>query len=185
MMKRLFDIVVTLVVLPLFIPLMTVVAILIKLESKDPVIFKQERVGLNGNLFDIYKFRSMVADAENKGPHFTSPGDSRVTGIGRFIRKTSLDEIPQLFNVLCGDMSLVGPRPNVPKQKTEYTEAEWNKRNSIRPGITGLAQAKLRSAATPEQRTQLDLEYTDKASVFFDLWIILLTIKQVILKGSN
>ncbi len=185
MMKRLFDIVVTLLVLPLISPLMAVVALLIKVESNGPVIFKQERVGLNGDLFNIYKFRSMVADVENKGPYFTSPGDSRVTRVGRFIRKTSLDELPQLFNVLNGGMSLVGPRPNVARQESGYTKAEWDKRNSVRPGITGLAQAKMRSVATPEQRTQLDLEYIDRASLFFDFWIILLTIKQVIFKGSH
>ena len=185
MIKRLFDVGVSLFVLLFSLPFLALVAVLIKLESKGPVIFKQERVGIKGGPFYIYKFRSMVIDAASQGPHFTSPGDPRVTRVGRFIRKTSLDELPQLLNVLYGDMSLVGPRPNVPKQKAEYTETEWYKRNAVRPGITGLAQAKMRSAATPEQRTRLDLEYVDKASVFFDVWIILLTIRQVLFKGGN
>jgi lipopolysaccharide/colanic/teichoic acid biosynthesis glycosyltransferase len=159
MIKRLFDITVSLLGLFLVMPLMKLVSLLIKFESKGSVIFRQERVGLLGKTFSIYKFRSMVVDAESQGPHFTSATDVRVTRVGRFIRKTSLDELPQLLSVLFGDMSLVGPRPNVPKQKVEYSESEWDKRNSIRSGITGLAQAKLRSAATLVESTQLDLDY--------------------------
>lgn len=185
MIKRLFDIIVSLFALLLCLPVMVLVAALIKLESRGPVIFKQERVGLNGDLFSIYKFRSMAVDAESEGPYFTSANDLRITRTGRFIRKTSLDELPQMLNVLGGSMSLVGPRPNVPRQIAGYTEAEWNERNSVRPGITGLAQAKLRSAATPEQRTQLDLEYVNKASMLFDVWVILLTVKQIFFKGGN
>lgn len=185
MLKRLFDISVSLVLLFLAAPVMILAIVLIKVESKGSAVFKQERIGRQGRVFTIYKFRSMKNDAENQGPHFTSSNDPRITRSGRFIRKTSIDELPQLFNVLMGDMSIVGPRPNVPKQKSEYTEQEWNKRNSVRPGITGLAQAVFRSAATPEQRTRLDLEYVDKVSMFFDIWIILLTIKQVIYKGGN
>jgi len=185
MIKRLFDITVSLVLLLLAAPLMILVTILIRVESNGPAIFRQERIGQYGQIFTIYKFRSMKSDAESQGPHFTTSNDPRITRSGRFIRKTSIDELPQLFNVLMGDMSLVGPRPNVPKQRSEYTEQEWNKRNSVRPGITGLAQAVFRSAATPEQRTRLDLEYVDKVSMFFDIWIILLTIKQVVYKGGN
>jgi exopolysaccharide biosynthesis polyprenyl glycosylphosphotransferase len=180
MIKRLFDFVVSMVFLLIASPVMLLLALLIKLDSRGPVFFRQTRVGLNGNPFMMYKFRSMIVDAESQGPYFTSANDSRITRTGRFLRKTSLDELPQLINVLFGDMSLVGPRPNVPVQFKEYTEDEWNKRNSVRPGITGLAQAKLRSAATPEQRTQLDLQYVEKASLWFDLAIILLTVKQVI-----
>jgi lipopolysaccharide/colanic/teichoic acid biosynthesis glycosyltransferase len=184
-MKRLFDVCVSIMLILILFPLIMVVALLVKMGSSGPVFFMQDRVGLNGRLFKMYKFRSMVANAESQGPYFTSTGDPRITKIGRFIRKTSLDELPQLFNVLLGDMSLVGPRPNVMLQKKDYIDQEWNKRNSVRPGITGLAQAKLRSAATPKQRTMLDLEYVDKASVIFDIWIILLTIKQVLTKGSH
>lgn len=185
MIKRLFDIGASLLALVIVAPIMILVAFLIKFESRGPVIFRQERIGRYGQTFDIYKFRSMVVDAANQGPHFTRTDDSRITRVGRFIRNTSLDELPQLLNVIYGDMSLVGPRPNVPKQEAEYTKMEWDKRNAVRPGITGLAQAKLRSTATPEQRTQLDLEYVDKSSLFFDIWVILLTIKQVLFTGGN
>lgn len=184
-MKRLFDILVSLFVLVLAFPFLFVIALLIKLESPGPVIFKQERVGRFGRTFFIYKFRSMVADAASQGPYFTQDGDPRITRVGRFVRKTSLDELPQLVNVLKGDMSLVGPRPDVPKQRSNYTEGEWLKRNQVRPGITGLAQAKLRSQATLEERTRLDLEYVDRASLTFDLWVIMLTVKQVLFKGGN
>jgi len=184
-MKRLFDIGVSLIILLLMAPPMVLIAILIKLESKGPAIFKQERVGLHGQSFFIYKFRSMIVDAANQGPYFTQKNDPRITRLGRFIRKTSLDELPQIINVLKGEMSLVGPRPNVPEQRSGYTESEWNKRNAIRPGITGLAQAKLRSAATADERTRLDLEYVDKASFSYDIWVILLTVKQILFKGGN
>lgn len=185
MIKRLFDMVVSGVALLVASPFMALVALLIKLDSKGPVIFKQERVGRYGQRFSIYKYRSMVVDAAKLGPHYTSQGDPRITRLGRIIRKTSIDELPQLLNVLNGDMSVVGPRPNVPVQRAEYTELEWNKRNSVRPGITGLAQALLRSDATAEQRTRLDLKYVDKASLFFDIWIILMTVKQVLFRGGN
>ncbi len=184
-MKRLFDVVLSALILFPVLLVMIIVAIFIKSESKGPVLFKQERVGLHGKIFTIYKFRSMIIDAARQGPYFTQENDSRITRTGRFIRKASLDELPQLFNVLFGDMSLVGPRPNVPAQKNGYTEAEWNKRNSVRPGITGLAQAHLRSAATPEQRTELDLKYVDRSSLLFDFQIILVTALQVIFRGGN
>ena len=184
--KRSIDIGVSLVVLVLTLPFFAMIALFIRLETKGPVIFKQERVGLRGTSFLIYKFRSMVEDAASQGPHVTSYNDPRITGVGRVIRKISLDELPQMLNVLSGDMSIVGPRPNVPIQRIEYTEEEWEKRNTVRPGITGLAQAQLRSTATPEERTRLDLEYVDKASIGYDLWVILLTAKQVIfLHGNN
>ena len=185
MIKRSFDIGLSLVVVFLTLPLLVLIALLIKLETKGPVIFKQERVGLRGALFQIYKFRSMVESAASQGPHFTSHNDSRITRVGRVIRKTSLDELPQLLNVLNGDMSCVGPRPNVPRQRKEYTEEEWNKRNTVLPGITGLAQAMLRSTATPEERTRLDLEYVDKACFLYDIRVILMTVKQVFLRGGN
>lgn len=184
-MKRLFDMVVSVGALLVASPFMVLVGLLIKLDSKGPVIFKQERVGRYGQMFLIYKYRSMVVDAEIRGPHYTSLGDPRITKLGRIIRKTSIDELPQLLNVLKGDMSVVGPRPDVPVQRVAYTELEWDKRTSVRPGITGLAQALLRSDATAEQRTRLDLEYVDKSSLFFDIWIILMTVKQVLFRGGN
>ncbi len=184
-MKRLFDMLISALVLFLLIPVLVLISIAIKLDSKGPVIFRQERVGYKGKSFFIYKFRSMIVDSDVNGAYFTSKNDKRVTKVGRFLRRTSLDELPQLLNVLLNDMSLVGPRPNVPAQKVEYRLEEWEKRNSVKPGITGLAQAKLRSEATPEQRTMLDLEYVSKASLFFDFFILWLTIKQVMFKGGN
>lgn len=184
-MKRAFDIFASGWALICFSPVMLVVAMLIKLESNGQVFFKQQRVGLNGLLFPIFKFRSMVVDASALGPHFTNENDPRITRVGHFLRKTSLDELPQLFNVLRGEMSVVGPRPNVPEQRGEYTDKQWKLRNSVRPGITGLAQALIRSGGTAEQRTTLDLEYVAKQSFVFDLKIILLTVKQVFSEGGN
>lgn len=184
-MKRIFDVCISLILLVLFAPIFFIVSALIKIDSQGPVLFKQVRVGRNGKAFDIYKFRSMRSEAESTGPHYTSQNDNRITPIGKIIRKSSLDEIPQLYNVLVGDMSLVGPRPNVPLQREEYTESEWCKRNSVRPGITGLAQATLRSSATKQQRTNLDLEYVEKASFFYDMNILCLTVKQVVSRGGN
>jgi len=121
---------------------------------------------------------------------FTAAGDPRITRVGAFLRRTSLDELPQVLNVVRGDMSLVGPRPNVFRQRDEYTQAEWDARNAVRPGITGLAQAMLRSAATQEQRTALDLEYArergELSRFFYDLWIFWLTARIVVSgRGGN
>jgi lipopolysaccharide/colanic/teichoic acid biosynthesis glycosyltransferase len=127
----------------------------------------------------------MVVESESIGPYFTVEGDPRITRLGRFLRRSSLDEIPQLLNVLRGDMSLVGPRPNVFAQRTDYTLEEWGKRHSVKPGITGLHQALYRSNSTLEQRNIIDLEYVDKQSFFLDLKIILWTAKQVLFKGGN
>ena len=185
-MKRLFDILVSLSALVMLSPIILVVAMLVKAEGPGSVLFTQQRVGRNGELFSIYKFRSMVTDAAEKGPYFTQGNDPRITQVGAMLRRTSLDELPQLLNVLLGQMSLVGPRPNVPAQRQEYNQAQWDKRNSVRPGITGLAQAVKRSSATPEERTSLDLEYVDKTSLTFDMYVLLLTVKQVVLgKGAN
>lgn len=184
MMKRLFDIVVSGIFLLLFSPVMIGVAIAVRLDSPGPVIYKQTRVGRDRQPFGIYKFRSMVTDADKIGGHSTTKGDARVTKVGRFIRKTSLDELPQLINVLKGDMSLVGPRPDVPAQEVQYIPEDWIKRHRVRPGITGLAQATARSAATPEGRTKLDLEYVDTASLWKDISILAQTARQVLMRGS-
>lgn len=184
MTKRLFDIVVSGILLVLFLPVMACVAIAIRRDSPGPIIYKQTRVGRGRQLFGIYKFRSMVTDADKIGGYSSAKGDARVTKVGRFIRKTSLDELPQLINVLKGEMSLVGPRPDVPAQEAQYTPEDWTKRHSVRPGITGLAQATVRSAATPEDRTRLDLEYVDTTSLAKDFAILLQTVRQVLGRGS-
>ncbi len=183
-MKRAFDILVSLIMLLFLSPVMLALTLWVMLDSDGGPFYRQQRVGIGGREFGILKFRSMVANADQIGGYSTVEGDHRITKAGAFLRKTSLDELPQLLNVLFGDMSLVGPRPNVPAQREQYTQEEWNKRNSVRPGITGLAQATVRSAATPEERTALDLDYVDKQSFTFDLKIILMTVLQVLGKGS-
>lgn len=184
-MKRLMDVVVSFAALLLLSPVLLAVAIAVMLEDGAPVLFRQVRVGRGGREFGIYKFRSMVKNAAAVGPYHTASDDPRITRIGRFIRRTSLDELPQLLNVLAGDMSLVGPRPDVPAQRTLYTAADWQARCSVRPGITGLAQALLRSAATPQQRLDLDLRYVREHSLGLDLKIIAWTLGRLTGKGAN
>lgn len=184
MLKRVFDLCTSLILIVFTLPLLIVIAVLICLDSKGGVLYTQERVGRFGKTFKIFKFRSMVSNADQLGGYSTSKGDARITKVGSFLRKTSLDELPQIINVFLGDMSLVGPRPDVPAQRENYTQSEWNKRNSVSPGITGLAQATARSLATPERRTALDLEYVDKQSFLFDMKILLMTLKQIAGKGS-
>ena len=127
----------------------------------------------------------MSADAPQKGPYFTSEGDPRITKVGRFIRKTSLDELPQLFNVLRGDMSLVGPRPDTLQMEDTYQAKDWQARHTVRPGITGLSQATLRSSALPEERLRMDLQYAQDSNLLLDFKVIIMTFKQVLGKGGN
>lgn len=184
-MKRLFDIATSLLALLLLSPLLLGTALAVALESGFPVLFRQTRIGLHGREFGMFKFRSMVKNAASIGPYFTAANDRRVTRVGRFIRRTSLDELPQLINVLTGDMSLVGPRPDVPAQKSLYTEADWSQRCSVRPGITGLAQALYRSESTEAQRLEADLRYTRETSLWLDLKICWWTIRRLSGKGAN
>ncbi len=179
-MKRLIDIVVSGGALLVLAPLMAVLIVWIRLDSPGPALFRQTRIGRGAVPFTILKFRSMVSDAEARGGYSTQVGDPRITRAGAFVRRTSLDELPQLLNVLRGDMSLVGPRPDTPMQQSNYTQADWQRRHSVRPGITGLAQARLRSAATAEQRLALDLEYAENASVGRDFSILLETVRTLL-----
>lgn len=184
-MKRIFDILMALLAILCLLPILIVVAVGIRMQDGGPSLFGQIRVGQGTRVFRMWKFRSMVINAESLGGFSTSDRDPRITPLGRYIRRTSIDELPQLFNVLVGDMSIVGPRPDVPAQRRLYTEEEWSTRHSVRPGITGLAQATLRSEATTEQRKALDLDYARRTSMWFDLKIVFLTVKQIILKGGN
>jgi lipopolysaccharide/colanic/teichoic acid biosynthesis glycosyltransferase len=184
-LKRLMDIVLSLAVLALLSPLLLLVCLAIVIDSGRPVFFVQQRVGKNGGLFRMLKFRSMRKNAAAIGPYFTQANDSRITKVGHFIRRTSIDELPQIINVLRGDMSLVGPRPDVPAQRSLYSDADWAQRCSVPPGITGLAQARIRSEGTVEQRLALDLAYTRDASVWFDLKIMWWTLARLSGKGSN
>lgn len=184
-MKRLMDIVLSLVALVLLSPVLVLAALAIILDSGLPVLFRQTRIGLAGREFGMYKFRSMVRDAASVGPYFTQDGDPRITRVGRFLRRSSIDELPQIINVLAGDMSLVGPRPDVPAQRELYSAADWAQRCSVRPGITGLAQAIIRSEGTPQERLALDLRYTREAGVWLDIKIMFWTLGRLGGKGSN
>lgn len=184
-MKRGLDIVASLLALVVLSPVLLLAAAAVALESGWPVLFRQQRVGLDGRLFAMLKFRSMVKDAASIGPYFTSGNDPRITRVGRFLRRSSIDELPQLVNVLRGDMSLVGPRPDVPAQQALYRPEDWAVRCSVRPGITGLAQATLRSQATPEQRLAADLDYARRPGLCRDLRIIAMTFGRLTGKGSN
>jgi lipopolysaccharide/colanic/teichoic acid biosynthesis glycosyltransferase len=185
MIKRCFDILASLVALLLLSPVLLGTALAVAVESGFPVLFRQTRVGRHGRTFGMLKFRSMVKNAASIGPYFTSANDPRITRVGRFIRRTSLDELPQLLNVLQGDMSLVGPRPDVPAQQCLYSEADWAQRCSVRPGITGLAQALYRSDSTEAQRLEADLRYTREASLWLDLKICWWTVMRLSGKGAN
>lgn len=179
------DIVLAMAALLALAPLLLGAALAIALETGLPVLFRQTRVGLNGREFGMYKFRSMVKNAAQVGPYFTTDNDPRITRVGRFIRRTSIDELPQLINVLRGDMSLVGPRPDVPAQRSLYSEADWAQRCSVRPGITGLAQALYRSDSIEVQRLEADLRYTREASLWLDLKICWWTLKRLGGQGAN
>lgn len=184
-MKRAMDLLLSGLALVLLGPLMLATALAVAAQSGRPVLFVQARVGRGGRVFRMFKFRSMVGNATSIGPHFTGIGDPRITRVGRIIRRASLDELPQLLNVLKGDMSLVGPRPDLPVQQADYAEADWRERCSVRPGITGLAQARLRSQATPQQRLALDLQYTRQASLALDLRILAWTLARLGGRGGN
>lgn len=184
-LKRLIDVLVASVAGIFLLPLLVAVAALVKLTSKGPVLFTQERVGLGCRCFMIYKFRTMVVDAEKIGGYQTQQGDPRITPVGGFLRRSSIDELPQLLNVIKGDMSLVGPRPDTPMQQAGYLPNDWVKRHAVRPGITGLAQATIRSGGTTDERLNLDLRYVEDKSFFFDLKILLLTVKSLFSGKAN
>lgn len=184
-MKRAMDMVLALLALCALSPLLLGAALAIAFETGLPVLFRQTRVGLHGREFGMFKFRSMVKNAASIGPYFTTCNDPRITRVGRFIRRTSIDELPQLINVLNGDMSLVGPRPDVLEQRNLYTAADWAQRCSVRPGITGLAQALYRSESTMAQRLEADLRYTRERSLWLDLKICWWTLRRLRGKGAN
>lgn len=170
-------------------PLLLVIAIIIKITAPGPVFFMQERLGYKGKVFKIIKFRTMVVNAEHMGTGLKvkDDTDNRITPIGHFLRKTSIDELPQLINVLKGDMSLVGPRPPVTYHPYKGYEgySDFSKRRfDMRPGMTGLAQARVRNSATWDERIVYDVEYVDNFSVLFDIRIILETVK-VVLNSKN
>jgi len=189
--KRAFDVVVSALLLLLTMPVAALIAVLVKLDSRGPVIYRQQRVGRNGDVFEFQKFRSMCDGAhdmwidlreqqnDSKGPIFKLRNDPRVTRVGRVLRKTSLDELPQLWNVLKGEMSLVGPRPALPEEMSLWDE-QLHDRLRVRPGITGMWQVSGRSDAEMDEYTRLDLYYVDNWSLLTDLVIIMKTIPVVL-----
>jgi len=177
-MKRLLDIVSSLLAVAILLPVFVVVAIAIKLNSRGPIVFKQERVGKNGKPFTFYKFRTMKTGVDPFGPSPKAADDPRFTKVGKFLREYSLDELPQLFNVLKGDMSIVGPRPLYISQMAEWNERQ-KKRLLVKPGLTGLAQISGRAELTPEEKLELDVKYVETAGFWLDLKILLATVTQV------
>jgi undecaprenyl phosphate N,N'-diacetylbacillosamine 1-phosphate transferase len=177
-MKRLFDMVLSLLAVVILLPVFVVIAIAIKLSSKGPLIFKQERVGQNSKPFMFYKFRTMKTDVDPFGPSPKAADDLRLTKAGKILREYSLDELPQLFNVLKGDMSIIGPRPLYVSQMVEWDERQ-KKRLLVKPGLTGLAQISGRGELTREEKLELDVRYVETAGFWLDLKIILATATQV------
>jgi undecaprenyl-phosphate galactose phosphotransferase/putative colanic acid biosynthesis UDP-glucose lipid carrier transferase len=181
--KRIFDVVLSSAALVILAVPMLVVAILVRLGSPGPAIFRQQRIGFNRRPFTIYKFRTMSVQEDGAAVQQARPGDSRVTPIGRILRATSFDELPQLFNVLIGDMSLVGPRPHalVHDQEFEIELAEYAYRRRVKPGITGWAQCKGRRGPTPtadhvRERVELDLWYITNWNLMLDIYIMINTV---------
>ncbi|WP_137790984.1 sugar transferase [Bacillus sp. E(2018)] len=175
-MKRLFDFSCAFILLILLIPVLTIVAIMIRLKLGSPVLFKQQRPGQYGKPFYVYKFRSMTDEVDANGQLL--PDEVRLTTFGKTLRKYSLDELPQLWNVLKGDLSLVGPRPLLMSYLPLYSK-EQNKRHDVKPGITGWAQINGRNAIDWDQKFQLDVWYAENQTFLLDLKILLLTVKKV------
>lgn len=186
--KRIFDVLGSLLILIVFSPILLIVSIAIKIDSKGPVIFKQERVGKGGRVFRIYKFRSMCVNAEHTGTGvYSEKGDARVTRVGKFLRASSIDELPQAINILKGDMSFVGPRPPLtyhPWKIDEYTEEQF-RMFEVRPGITGWAQVNGRKKVEWNERIRLNVWYVDHVSLWLDLKIMFRTVFKVVSNADN
>ena len=185
--KRIIDIILALIGIVLLSPIYILTAVAIKFDSKGPIFFNQKRVGLNGEEFVMHKFRTMVSDAEDKiqgllhknemdGPMFKIKDDPRITKVGKFLRKTSIDELPQLFNVLKGDMSLVGPRPNLPREVAQFSSYH-RKKLLIKPGITCYWQVMGRNSIGFNEWMELDIRYVNERSILVDIKLIFKTVK--------
>jgi exopolysaccharide biosynthesis polyprenyl glycosylphosphotransferase len=185
--KRIFDVTLSIILLIISLPISIFIAIVIKVEDGGPIYYIQERVTKDGKRFKMIKFRSMIVDAEKVGAQPCSDGDSRITRVGRWIRATRLDELPQFINILKGDMSLVGPRPERVEHVTKYTEMlpEFSYRLRVKGGLTGYAQVYGKYNTTPYDKLRLDLMYIENQSILLDLKIIALTIKTIFSKEST
>ena len=182
--KRVIGLILAIIGLPFFVIVFVIVAPIILMEDRGPVFYNAPRLGKNGKIFKMYKFRSMIVNApdvrNSDGSTFNSDNDPRVTRIGSLLRKTSLDEIPQLLNVLKGDMSLVGPRPNVPTSPIDQLPEIEKKRLLVRPGITGYNQAFYRNSVTTEEKFKNDVYYVDNLSFLLDIKILVKTVFSVL-----
>lgn len=176
-MKRLFDMVVGSIALVILLPVMGIVALMVWMKLGRPILFRQQRPGLHGRLFELVKFRTMTDESDESG-HLRPDGE-RLTAFGRFLRRSSLDELPELFNVLRGEMSLVGPRPLLTEYLPLYTPAQA-RRHEVRPGMTGWAQVNGRNAIGWEEKLALDRWYVDNADLLLDCKILWLTLKKVV-----
>ena len=181
MVKRIFDITLTLIGALLLSPVFLLVALMVKNKLGSPLFFKQVRPGLNGNFFNMYKFRSMTNECDEDGKLLSD--EARITKFGKFLRSTSLDELPGLWSVLKGDMSLVGPRPLLVEYLPLYSENQ-SRRHEVKPGITGWAQVNGRNAISWEQKFQYDVWYVDHQSLWLDIKIIWLTVKKVLVRDG-
>ncbi len=179
--QRTVDVILSLIGLIVGLPLILIFGLLVKLEDKGPMTYKQERVGKDGKVFYIYKLRSMRTDAEKFGAQWATKNDPRITKVGNFIRKTRIDELPQLFNILKGDMSIIGPRPERPSFTVEFNEniPGFINRLAVRPGLTGWAQVNGGYEMTPEEKLKADIYYMKHRSFFMDMNILLKTVKVV------
>lgn len=182
--KRFTDILISLFTLIIFSPILLICAIAIKIESKGPVFFIQERSGLGGTPFKLYKFRGMVQNALQIGPELTQQNDPRVTKVGRILRRTSIDEIPNFINVLKGEMSVIGPRPEILSITSKYNDIQ-RKVFQFKPGVTGISQINGRQMLTPEQRVNMEISYYNKATFWSDLKVFLNTFSVVINNDGN
>lgn len=186
--KRLLDIIISLVAIPFILLVTLIIAPLIWLEDKGSIFYNAPRLGKDGIQFNMYKFRSMKMDASDirneDGSTYNAENDPRVTKIGRLLRKTSLDELPQFFNVLKGDMSLVGPRPDPPYALTEIYQGNESRRMSVQPGLTGYSQAYFRNAIELHERIKLDIAYVDNISFMLDMKVLIKTVQMVLSRKS-
>jgi undecaprenyl phosphate N,N'-diacetylbacillosamine 1-phosphate transferase len=182
-LRRISDLILVIPAVLILLPVFIIIWVLIRIGSKGRAVFRQERVGKDGKPFVFYKFRTMREDVDPFGPSPKSGDDPRLTRVGRFLREYSLDELPQLFNVLKGDMSIVGPRPLYMEQVKEWDDRQ-KKRLLVKPGITGLAQISGRGELTREEKLELDVQYVENVSLRLDLKIILITIVQVFRRKS-
>lgn len=184
LIKKISDLIISLFTLLIFSPVLLIAAIAIKLETDGPVFFTHERAGYKGKKFKLYKLRGMVHNALEIGPGLTEVNDPRITKVGMFLRRTSIDEIPNFINVLRGEMSIVGPRPEITSIANKYTQSQMEVFN-FKPGITGISQINGRQLLSPDERVKMEIEYYNKETFFSDLKIIFKTIKVIVSNEGN